>query len=565
MLRGLIRRLLGRGKNKAHAGAATPPAKAFARESDAPALLDRGYSCLLKGDYPSARGIGVNILSQDPKHKGAHLLMAQTCAAAGDAGSAEDWIGRLLAVDPRHGEAYYVRGMIRDHQSQPRAAIEDYDRALKFNPSHAAALDRKGAAHDQLGEFEQSLACARRLIELDQRNPDAHHKLGLMLRELGRLEEAEQSLRRAVSLRPDLPEATCHLALVLIDQGRFEEADELLSSVLSVSPDNVEARWTMALRHLLQGHFDVGWKYYECRETRRNASNRRYELPEWDGRLIENGTLLIYSEQGLGDEIMFASCFGNALQRAPSCVIECEPRLETIFHRSFPRATVLGTSTARQSGWLKQIVPPVVAQIATGGLPALFRNQWPDFPRHGGYLVPDPARVAHWRERLRALGPGPKVGLSWTGGTLKTRRRLRSMELVELRPLLSTQGAHFVSLQYVESDREIAELGAKHGLVVHHWPEAIGDYDETAALVAALDKVVSVCTAVVHLAGALGKPVWVMVPAAPEWRYLARGETVPWYPAARLFRQDRLGEWRPLIERVAGELRGVAATLRDAI
>lgn len=565
MLRALIKELLRRGKSQARAGDAITPAEPIVAGPDASALLDRGYSRLLNGDCAGARGIGSEILSHEPKHKGAHVLMAQACAAAGDGGLAEDWIGRLLALDPHHAEAYYLRGMIRDQQGKPGEAIGDYDRALKFAPSHVAAIDRKGAAHDQLGEFEQSLACARRLIELDEQNPDGHHKMGLMLRELGRLEEAEQPLRRAVALQPDLPDANCHLALVLIDHGRFAEAEPLLSRVLSMSPDHAEARWTMALLHLLQARFDAGWKYYESRETRRNASNRRYDLPEWNGRPITDGSLLIYSEQGLGDEIMFASCFGDALERAPSCVIECEPRLERIFRRSFPRATMSGSRAVRQPEWLKEITPPVVAQIATGSLPALFRNQWADFPRHGGYLVPDPARVGYWRERLRASGPGLKVGLAWTGGTLKTRRRLRSIGLAELQPLLSTEGAQFVSLQYLESEREIADLRARQGLIVHHWPEAIRDYDDTAALVQALDIVVSVCTAAVHLAGAIGKPVWVMVPAAPEWRYLSSGETVPWYPAARLFRQQRLGEWRPLIERVAGELRGVAAALRDGI
>lgn len=565
MLRTLIKELLGRGKGAARTGGATPPAKTVVAGADASALLNRGYSCLVKGDFAGAKGIGSEILTQEPMHMGAHLLMAQACAAMGDTAAAERWIEQLLKLDPRHAEACYVRGMIREQQGKPREAIADYDRALEFNPSHAAALDRKGGAHDQLGEFEQSLACAQRLIELDERNPGGHHKMGLMLRELGRLKEAEQSLRRAVTLQPDLPDANCHLALVLIDQGRFGEAEPLLAQVLSVMPDHVEACWTTALLHLLQARFEAGWKYYESREARRNASKRRYGLPEWDGRPITDGSLLIYSEQGLGDEIMFASCFGDALQRAPSCVIECEPRLEKLFRRSFPGATVSGPATARQPEWFKQITPPVAAQIATGSLPAMFRNQWMDFPRHGGYLVPDPARVAYWRERLQALGPGLKVGLAWTGGTLKTRRRLRSIELAELQPLLATEGAHFVSLQYVESGREIADLGAKHGLTVNHWPEAIRDYDETAAMMMALDLVISVCTAAVHLSGAIGKQAWVMVPAAPEWRYLSSGETMPWYPAVRLFRQHRLGDWRPLIEGVAAELRGAAASLRGAI
>jgi len=554
VLRTLIKELLGRSKSGARAGRASTPEQTGAPAADVPALLERGYSSLLAEDYAGARRMGREVLSREPGHEGAHLLVAQACAAAGDTASAMECIERLLALNPRHAEAYYVRGMIRDQQGRPGEAIGDYDRTLEYDPSHAAALDRKGAAHDQLGEFEQSLACARRLIELDERNADGHHKLGLMLRELGRLEEAERALRRAMALQPELPEISCHLALVLIDRGRFEEAEGVLSRVLEGSPDHVEARWTMALGYLLQGRFEAGWKYYGSRETRRNASRRRHDLPEWDGSPIADGSLLIYSEQGLGDEIMFASCVPDAMRRAASCVIECEPRLEAIFRRSFPAAIVSGAGGGRPPEWLRQIMPPVVAQIATGSLPALFRNRWADFPQHHGYLAADAARVAYWRERLHALGPGLKVGLAWVGGTLKTRRRLRSIDLAELRPLLATKGACFISLQYVESEREIANLREWHGLVVHHWPEAIRDYDETAALVMALDIVVSVCTAAVHLAGALGKPVWIMAPASPEWRYLRCGDSMPWYPSARLWRQARAGDWQSVIQQISEQL-----------
>ena len=437
-------------------------------------------------------------------------------------------------------KAHYVRGLMLEQQGRAEEALEAYNQALEGDPAHLGALDRKGAIHDARGEFEGSLDCARRFIEIDGRNAGAHRNLGLMLREMGKFEEAERSLRAAISLDPGLENAASHLALVLIDQGRLDEAERILSDVLSAAPDHVEGRWTSALIYLQQGRFDVGWDLYESREARRGASQRRGAVPEWDGRSAPDGPLLIYSEQGLGDEIMFASCFNDVLRLAPSCIIECEPRLERLFRRSFPAAAILPGAGARG-------LPPVAAQIATGSLPGHFRRSWSDFPRHSGYLVPEPAKVAAWRERLRGLGPGLKAGSAWTGGALKTRRRLRSIELRQLLPIVSSDQARFVSLQYVESAAEIAAFNETHGPVIHHWPEATGDYDETAALVAALDVVISVSTAVVHLAGALGKPVWVMVPAAPEWRYLRRGDAMPWYPSARLWRQQRLGDWEPVI------------------
>ena len=191
----------------------------------------------------------------------------------------------------------------------------------------------------------------------------------------------------------------------------------------------------------------------------------------------------------------------------------------------------------------------------------MLRNCDADFPRHGGYLVPDTARVAAWRARLAALGPGLKVGVSWRGGTPGTGQAARSLPLDELLPLLTLPNAHFVSLQYGPASAEIAALNARHGSALHDWLPPVTDMDEVAALIAGLDLVVTVCTTVAHLSGALGKAAWVMVPAVAEWRYLESGSEIPWYPALRLFRQPRLNEWDDVIASIRSELQQrVAAT-----
>ena len=206
-----------------------------------------------------------------------------------------------------------------------------------------------------------------------------------------------------------------------------------------------------------------------------------------------------------------------------------------------------------QPVWLEH-ADPISAQIAAGSLPRFLRAGRPDFPQHNGYLRAEDTRIAFWRTRLDELGTGLKVGLAWTGGSMKTRRRLRSLTAADLIPLLTLAGAHFISLQYADSSDELSFLRDTHRLTVHHWPQAIDDYDETAALVCALDLVVSVQTAVVHLTGALGRPAWVLVPSSPEWRYMANGATIPWYPSVRLFRQRRGESWRPVISAVAAAL-----------
>ena len=268
----------------------------------------------------------------------------------------------------------------------------------------------------------------------------------------------------------------------------------------------------------------------------------------------------MYGEQGLGDEIMFASCVPELMARVGRCVIECSPKLEKLFRRSFAPATVYGgPQTAGAPAWLP-LAPPIDRQIAMGSLPLHLRRTRAEFPRRSHYLQADPARIAHWKARLGRSGSRLHIGISWRGGTSQTHRDRRSFDLEQLLPLLRLPGMRFISLQYTDCRDELARLESSHGVTVDHWQEAIADYDETAALVSALDGVVSVQTALVHLAGALGRPVWAMVPAVPEWRYLHRGEELPWYASLRVLRQPVAGDWTAVIERATGELRRALAT-----
>jgi hypothetical protein len=193
-------------------------------------------------------------------------------------------------------------------------------------------------------------------------------------------------------------------------------------------------------------------------------------------------------------------------------------------------------------------------QIRMSGLPRFLRRSRAAFPRHQGYLRAAPERVAYWRSRLAALGPGAKIGVSWAGGTRRTGRARRSTMLEDWLPVLRLPGVQYVSLQYTDCRADIARLREQHGIDLAHWQEAIEDYDETAALVTALDAVASVCTAVIHLAGALGRPTYVLVPWWPGWRYLFEGEEMPWYPSVRLMRQQQPSDWGAPIARLAAEL-----------
>jgi hypothetical protein len=300
------------------------------------------------------------------------------------------------------------------------------------------------------------------------------------------------------------------------------------------------------------GDYGRGWVDYESRLLSAKQPPRSRRLPRWHGGALGGRTLLVYGDQGLGDEIMFASCLKEVAREAGRCIIECAPKLVPLFARSFAGAEVYAWAW---DGPVADDGRDADLEIPLSSLPLYRRRSLADFPAHSGYLVADAARIDHWRARLASLGRGLKVGISWRGGTYKTRTSKRSIPLEHWLPILRVPGVQFVSLQYTKDTAgELSALREAHGVEVTHWPEAIDDYDETAALMSALDLTISVCTAVIHLGGALGRPVWVMVPMGPEWRYGFAGERMPWYPSVRLVRQREIGNWAGVVTAVAERL-----------
>jgi tetratricopeptide (TPR) repeat protein len=404
-----------------------------------------------------------------------------------------------------------------DQYEDARALAAD---AFARDATSYEALLLLGRAHQKLHDPERALECFEAAQRMRADDAELYDFRGSLHQELGRLQAAFADYDRALELRPDFPLASFHRAMAL----------------------------------LLVGDFERGWEDYELRRLSANHAPAAAGIPRWDGSSLAGRTILVAREQGLGDEIMFASMLPQLIAGGARCVVECDPRLLATYQRSFPEAAFFGTLPG--GGLPPWILPGAVdVVIEAGSLPRLLRRRAADFPLHQGYLRVDPQHVQQWRQRLAGIGPGLKVGLAWTGGVRRTRRTLRSLSLERLLPLLRVPGVRFVSLQYTaDAHDDIDALTARDGIEIHHWQEAIDDYDQTAALVCALDLVISVCTSVVHLGGALGRPVWVLAPVSPEWRYGLTVETMPWYPSVKLFRQPAYGEWEPVIARTAREL-----------
>jgi len=524
---------LRRGGDPRAALEALPPGHAF--ESDADAMAARGLALRDLGQTQAAIVALESALRLRPDD--AELLneLGVLELAQKNLDKAQELFERASRIAPRLHQALANLGVVHLQRYNPERAIPYLERAVRAAPDDPSNWLNLAAAMRDVGDYDG----AERALQDGQlrspENPKFEFRRATLDRERGLTAMAQTRLERVLSNDPSDFAARQLLGMVLQDRREYPAARACFDFILERIPQHPQARFARGLLSLLQGEFRGGWDDYEARFLTEESPRRGFAFREWDGQPIE-GRLLVYAEQGVGDEIMFASCIPDAMARSGHCIVECEPRLAPLFARSFPGATVIGAARG-DSRWLGDVAS-VEAQAAIGSLPSWFRRGASSFEDRAPYLRADPERVAYWKARLRELSPGPYIGLSWRGGIGKTRRLVRSVPLEAWRPLLQATAATWVCLQYDVRDGESDVIGAIAGSPLWTWPQTLADLDDTAALICALDQVVSVCTALVHLSGALGQRATVLVPSAPEWRYGAFGERMTWYSSVSLVRQQ---------------------------
>ncbi len=433
----------------------------------------------------------------------------------------------------------------------------EFEKALKmvmeylaenFNSVHAIVLcanilmdtKRYGMAHAML----------QRALQLAPDMPIIWNNLGNCYNEEEYLDDAERSFIKALHRNPNDSLALGNLAGVYIKKSNPEKALNCAKKATVLNPKAEGIKNNIAQAHLMMGHWKEGWAMYDSNLGFVNGRKERMygPIPRWTG--AEGLNLIVHGEQGIGDEISFASCIPD-LMRENKVVIECGHRLQGLFMRSFD-CPVYGTLYFK-GGQEWPLKHEIDAKVAIGSLPQYYRNSFESFPGTP-YLKADPERRIGWRAILDSLGPKKKIGIAWTGGIKKTGTSSRSIPIRDLLPILR-QDATFISLQYKPAP-ELFDLYEETGIAIHHWAHAMEtkDYDDTAALVAELDLVITVQQSVVHLAGGLGVPCWTMVPTEGAlWRYGVEGTSFPWAKSVKLYRQH--GNWVNTIAEVATDLR----------
>jgi hypothetical protein len=430
------------------------------------------------------------------------------------------------------------------------------DRYLKDNPNDVVFLTIM--VYIMLSSDKPVIAyhLAKRVSELAPNDPAVWVNMGMACQDLWRSKEAERAYKRGIKLEPDDERRSMlmvNLCALYIDIGKFAEAEPYARESLRIYPDHRKSLANLGFCQLAQRNWKEGWPHYrECIGHDWRPRTQYANEPDWNGERVKK--LCLYAEQGLGDVISFASMIPDAEKMVDKIVLECDFRLKGLLQRSFPNVTVYGTREQKKLAWKPEDHKPD-ASLPMGQVAEYCRNKDSDFPGTP-YLKVDPDRAYMWKQLFKKKKK-PCIGIFWRGGIPKTGARYRQWDLEQLLPIFKSVDAHWVSLQYKPAGKEIAVFKEAHpDIDIVEYPHATltNDYDDTAALVSALDQCVGMQSAITHLAGGLGIPCWTHIPMNSQWRYGGDGEDYIWCKSVRLIRQQRRGEWADVIEKTAGEL-----------
>lgn len=460
-------------------------------------------------------------------------------------------------MDPKAAEACIRRGRERHSKGDHAGALPHYLEALDHDFSNTLAMHLAATCYLQQGVHGLAAALYKQVLQIEPRHLEALQNLGKCYKDENNNELARKTWRIALDIENDA-DLWGNIGATYTNNGTPDEAIQALTEGLKLRPNDKSIRHNLALAYLEKGDWEQGFALYDERLGLMTPERHAKRLPRWDG--TPGKRVIVWGEQGVGDEIMFASCLPDAIAVAGKVAFECHPRLLETFRRSFPGIECHGTRKVLVPQWIDY--DQWDAQISVASLPRLFRKTDADFPGTP-YLKPDAEKVA----RFRGNANKPRIGVAWKGGIKKTRSDLRSIELATLLPVFSAIDADWHSLHYMpEAPAEILDLDFEAGVRLRHGARVISaeNMDDFNALVASMDLIITVCTTLVHQAGAMGVPAWCLVPDKPAWRYRVAGDTMPVYESVQLIRQEPGQPWERVAERVADMLSQTVRTMREA-
>jgi tetratricopeptide (TPR) repeat protein len=510
-----------------------------------------------QGYYEEAIVSCQRIIGIEPLFADAHCNLGVALKQIGKYEEAIESFDRAISLNPQFADAFLNRGNSLYRLERHAEAVASYDKALSLNRDLEGAWLGRGNVFIDLKRYDEAIAAYDKALSIKPDLAEAWLGRGNVFNNLRRYDEAIAAYDKALSIEPDLENAWFGRGSVFCELKRYDEACAAYDRAISLAPDKADAYYNKALVKLCRGEFEEGWDLYEWRSQNGENIAALADLKSLqmsarqDRDVLVGKKVAILSEQGVGDEVMFSSILPDLLTDAKTIYYEVDPRLTRLFADAFPDVTVVPRAANRS--YLREQVFDVVLQA--GSLGYAYRRGAKLFPRVP-YLSADPIRIDKWKGILaQEAGQRLKIGISWRGGTYKSRRDDRSIDLEQLAPLIQNVDRYFVSLQYGNVSEELARFNnAGTGKAVHCLLDDFNNFDDFAALVMALDLVISVQNTTVHVCGALGKTCWGMIPWRPEWRYGADGHEMIWYSSITLYRQKSAGHWGGLISRINSDL-----------
>jgi tetratricopeptide (TPR) repeat protein len=518
------------------------------RPDHPPALMALGTIAWRQQRYPQALGYARRAAEIAPAHPAHHLLLARILRDSGDLPAAAAAFRTALHRNPADNAARLELAQTLLAAGRLDDAILCYRRALRSEPARTEAQYGLGLALFHHTRFAEAADAFRTVLALQPDHPDAANNLGSALIEAGQFAAAEPILRQAVQHQPGLAGPLSNLGAALRGNGDTPAAERCFRAALHIDPAHIEARYNLATTLLQTGRLRQGWAQYEIRWQTPGLPPRPFPQPRWTGETLPDGALLLHAEQGLGDTLQFCRYVRLAAQRA-TVILEVQKPLLRLAALSFPEAAhIIATGDP---------IPTFHRHCPLLSLPLVFDTTLETIPAATPYLQPDPAEAAHWRDRLATL-PGLRVGLVWAGNQKYVVGQLkRDMPASHLQALHGIPGISFVSLQKDHPP------GPPPPLPMTDWTAEWGDFATTAAIVAGLDLVIGVDTAVIHLAAALNRPTWLLNRFDSDWRWLRTREDSPWYPTIRQFRPAAMHGWAGIMARLSPALAAAACHHRS--
>jgi tetratricopeptide (TPR) repeat protein len=514
-----------------------------ARNNVAP-LFDQALALFRRGRLAEAKRVARRILAVQPKHAQALHLLGAASSQQGNHTEGLRYIDAAIQIEGQSASIYNSHGNVLAALRRYDEAVASFDKAIALKSDFAEPFCNRGGVLQELKRFDEALASYEQAIALNPASAEAFCNRGLALQELDRFDEALASYDKAIALVPVYADAFCSRGAALQALKRLDEALASYDKAIALKPNYADAHMNRGLIRLLIGRYHEGWADNEWRWRANDISGNRPNIkaPIWRGENLSGRHLLVFSEQGFGDVVQFARFLPLLAERKCKITLLAPAKLLHLLRLSIEQIEIVSE--------LKGI-EIFDFQIPLMSLPLAFNTQLETIPSKTPYLVAPPERVKVWEARL-PKSPALRVGIGWAGNPKFRTDKSRSIGLPRLLPLLSVPGVQFISLQKdLRSGDE--ELLRQYPQVIH-LGDRLDDFSETAAVMSLLELVISSDTAPVHLAGALGRPVWILLRHVPDWRWLLDRDDSPWYPSARLFRQPVGGDWDTVVAKVTEEL-----------